>query len=633
MQQLYRCWSWWIANPDRKPILVFKHFTSVASKMFLMQFLQVLQKEINLEIVSTHDGPYVQAKDTGMWDSDIALTDYAMFDPDRKLRQIFAPNIPNIIPDPPCHRNSNSMHRLPKIAILNRAATSTPSRHLLNAKELAASIEDTFSFQSVPVVYFENKTMLEQAQFFMEHDIVISPHGAQLTGIAFMKNCSTVVEFFPRNYLTVDFFGSLAASVGVNHKYFYLGNNEEQIQSYERYHYIPASKFRLQNLCPKMELVMSELEEVINNWHPCCPVASSSPAEGLQQKYQYGQSTQKVRKVVAHHPSIDIVTIGSLSNIVNQNAQKQTFGSHRFVRNFFPITELNDTDIHCSTNLTFDQYQRVVASCVKDQNLKLPTTLFLPRNNSTEWLCAQKRPIDGLLLALKKYKSWRSSIPDYLILINDDTYLNMDALVKTFQESYPPNDNHLVAGCTFLGIKESHFVFPVDGMGTIITRATMEKIIKPIHCQNVDQSTDPFVQWTCWRIKQNLIGEMRFFQEGMSIGDLIHAYTSGLSFTNVEAWDDSAYCMHGDHALGYFLNYYHVSVPDWLLSETTPTDDLRRMFSYKKLADSSEDGHSGKGGECGNVFDKCTTESRICRNFSPEQMNLIYAQQPSAVAN
>ena len=142
MQQLYRCWSWWIANPDKNPVLVFQHHPKTLRNSFLLQFFEVLHQEFKLQIVKSHDGPYVQAKDTGMWDDDIEITDYAMIDPDRKLRQVFAPLIPGILPDPPCDRNRNKIHRLPRIAILNRAETS--SRHLLNAKELATSIEDTF---------------------------------------------------------------------------------------------------------------------------------------------------------------------------------------------------------------------------------------------------------------------------------------------------------------------------------------------------------------------------------------------------------------------------------------------------------------------------------------------------------
>ena len=311
------------------------------------------------------------------------------------------------------------------------------------------------------------------------------------------------------------------------------------------------------------------------------------------------------------------------------------------MRHFYPITELNDADKSCVTDLTFDQYQKIVSACrwVKGQSETLRTfrsELFRSMNNSTEWLCAQKRAIDGLHLAMENYKIQKSSIPDYLILIDDDTYLNMDALVKTFQESYSPNDNHLVAGCTYLGIKNSHFVYPVDGLGNFFTRATIERIIQPVHCHsnNTGQRMDPFVKWACWRLDQNLIGEKQFFIEGMSIGDLMFAFASGLSFTGVDEWDgtDTGYCFHSEHALAYFLNYYHISVPDWLLYETTPTDSIRKLFSFKKIADGMDDGTGTglyRGSECGNVFDKCTAQSRVCHHLTSEQMTIMYMQQRS----
>ena len=118
MQQMYRCWSWWIEHPDKQPILIFQHTPKTRRNSFLVGFLKVLEEQIKLKIVRSHNGPYVQPKDTGMWDNDIEITDYAMLDPERKLRRVFASHIGNIVPDPPCIRNKRQS---PKIAILNRS--------------------------------------------------------------------------------------------------------------------------------------------------------------------------------------------------------------------------------------------------------------------------------------------------------------------------------------------------------------------------------------------------------------------------------------------------------------------------------------------------------------------------------
>lgn len=57
---------------------------------------------------------------------------------------------------------------------------------------------------------------------------------------------------------------------------------------------------------------------------------------------------------------------------------------------------------------------------------------------SAGWLCAQKRPAESLYKALKGYRydnnkstdnTTRLSIPDYLFLLDADTYLNMDNIL------------------------------------------------------------------------------------------------------------------------------------------------------------------------------------------------------------
>jgi Glycosyltransferase 61 len=634
MQQLYRCWSWWIANPKQKPVLVFQHIKETQNSKFLLDFFKVLETEINLKIVPSHDGPYVQAKDTGIWENDIEITDFAMFDPERTLRTTFARQIPDLVPDLPCRKMN--MNRAPKIALLNRAEKS--GRFLMNANELVASIEQTFPGQSVPIVYFEGKTLLEQVKFFMETDIVISPHGAQLTGIAFMKNCSTVIELFPKDYLTVDYFGSLAASVGIDHRYFYLGNNDDEIASYEKYHYLPNFDSRDLNQCPQLNTVLSDLIDVISHWRPCCSASGSAWNKKSKQTVQYKPTPQKSTGRGRVQSKIDIVSVGSKTRSAYLDSQQQTFGSHRLVRDFYPIAEMNDTDKNCASDLTNDQYQQVLSFCRQRHgqsvvSRQFRSDLFDPSNNSTGWLCAQKRPIDGLHLVFETYKSGKRSIPDYLFLVDDDTYLNIDALVETFRESYPPDENHVIAGCTYLRPKRMHFVFPVGGVGSILTRATIEKLLKPIYCNVSDQDMDPYSRWACWRLRQNNVGEVHFFTNGMSIGDLMYAYTSGLPFTKVDDWRTIGYCFHSDHTLGYFFNFYHVSVPDWILAETNPTDNIRPLYSYKKLAGSTEDGHNGVGGECDNLRERCTEKSRICHYVNTEQMATIYHKQQSSAAS
>ena len=133
----------------------------------------------------------------------------------------------------------------PRIGILNRGGT----RSILNADELAQALvhaayrKETTNNHStttkidfyprllpITVTYFEDKPFLEQVTYFREHDIIISGHGAQLTGLVFMpndatedesKSCKHLMELFPKGYGLPFFFGSLAVQSGIAHSYVY----------------------------------------------------------------------------------------------------------------------------------------------------------------------------------------------------------------------------------------------------------------------------------------------------------------------------------------------------------------------------------------------------------------------------
>jgi hypothetical protein len=49
----------------------------------------------------------------------------------------------------------------------------------------------------IPIIDFRWSTLQYELDFFGNVDILISPHGAQLTGIQFMPQHSEVLEVFP----------------------------------------------------------------------------------------------------------------------------------------------------------------------------------------------------------------------------------------------------------------------------------------------------------------------------------------------------------------------------------------------------------------------------------------------------
>ncbi len=57
-----------------------------------------------------------------------------------------------------------------------------------------------------------------------QQDLIISPHGAQLTNMVFMRGkCSALLELYPLNYFFDGFFPSLVRSTGAAAFYLYPG--------------------------------------------------------------------------------------------------------------------------------------------------------------------------------------------------------------------------------------------------------------------------------------------------------------------------------------------------------------------------------------------------------------------------
>jgi hypothetical protein len=614
---LYRCSSWWFANPTKKPILHFEKANELYNKPFIRGFLEVLEKGIGLEVVKNHTGPFVMAKDTQKWELDIEVTDFAMYDPKRQLRNIFASHILGQV-DKSCH---SRRARFPRIAILNRNDKS--QRKLVNAEKIAAAIVDAFSdrIMSVPIVYFEKKTFLEQVRFFLETDIVVSPHGAQLTSLAFLPQCAALLEFFPKDYLVADYFGSLARAINVSHSFFYLADgfdNPEIVMSYEKYHYYISADYRSLNQCPSVGNVTSAIIQMVKNWELCCStkVSDDYHSDAAVAAPTVHSSLSNVHILAVDGPSS---TIASHSRI--STTQSQISGVRPMVRKFYPTTsDPDDADFSCTMEYIANSLSELVLH--KDfSDCSFPFHNAKPR----EWLCAQKRMVNGLHRVMESYGNGNVIMPDYLVIIQNDTFVNMDALIGTLQKFYTPDEPHLIAGCTNVHKPgNNHLVYPLSGFGSILTRAAIERIVQPISCNNDTKSSDNFVRWACWRLEQNFTGERQFFEDGMSVHELMYVYFSEFLNMPVERWNHTGYCFHrSDHTMAYFLNYYHISVPDWILEAPIPADKVRKQYSFRKLAGSTEEGHSGFGGECNNSFQNCTSESRFCHPVSLQEMNRL----------
>lgn len=385
------------------------------------------------------------------------------------------------------------------------------------------------------------------------------------------------------------------------------------------------------------------------------------------------------------HQSIDIISIGTILKPDLQLAQYETFGSHPTIRNHYSITELNDTDLSCSNNLTESHFYKVRNFCTaKDSNKKYTGKIlkllhqesgkssFRPR--SIGWLCAQKRPIDGLYNVLHPYQtaaaakfqnidsidvdivlagtnlriaSSKQPLPKYLIIMDDDTYMNMTFIVETLMRRYPNYDEpHILAGCLLRFNQKVIYRFPFGGYGTIITRKVMEKLIRPIDCSwtrekqstvqiktNIrsiwnDMINYGFSRCVCRQLQQNLIGELTYFRDGMSLLDLMHTFSSKLLFGEVDDWaNGTGYCFHSDHALAYFFGYYYIGVTDSIFTYYNPIPfqtaryRRRRGYGYNLFV---EDEVSST---CDHANAECGNSTTICHYVNADRMHELYQKE------
>jgi hypothetical protein len=352
---------------------------------------------------------------------------------------------------------------------------------------------------------------------------------------------------------------------------------------------------------------------------------------------------------------VDIISVGSLTKPDFQDAQERTFGRHVAVRTFHKITEVDDADADCPQSLTMDDLHNVVHFCKHDAapphnpndesavKSDIRGKLFKPKNH-TGWLCAQKRPIDGVYKVLQQYQKngGRVAIPDYLFIIDDDTYLNMDSLVALLATNFPPSTPYVRTGCVFDFLRKSKFRFPFGGFGSFLSKASIERLLQPIDCNN-DNDMDPFVQLACRRLLDNFMGEARYFSNGMNVVELMYEFATQQPFGNVANWTtDGGYCMHSDHALAYFFNYYHIAATTESLLNATqhldygtgsgnndaatvlpdPTDVVLREYSIEAITNETV---RSQRGECRHVRENCTVSHTVCHYIEPDQMDALEA--------
>ena len=384
----------------------------------------------------------------------------------------------------------------------------------------------------------------------------------------------------------------------------------------------------------------------------------------------------KLHTFQQHEPYVDVLSIASIARPQLVQAQKGTWGSHKVVRNFITATEKDDPDPLCSRKFTPKEVQSYSVGCKMKKSgktwphvsRKVVTDFFInqfarknwlaKKADAGAWLCAQRRV--GAALA-KVGRSYRTNmkmreLPEFLIVTDDDTYINMDRFKEeillqqgnnTLGELYHADADRsakVYAGCIIVAApaNQYQFTFPFGGWGTFFSKGAIKRLITPLHCKNYNDTTkdtssslSSFRRWACHRLtggnltlrqKQSaddqrfdVLGESRLFQDGMSISDLMGAFAS----------QKKPYCLHSDWSVGYFVNLYNISGIRWDGPEAHLgwyPDTLQRNRIHP-LGSQDSFIYRGAGGNCKMEGEKCNSTSLVCHYVNDTQMEKLWRKQ------
>jgi lipopolysaccharide biosynthesis glycosyltransferase len=101
----------------------------------------------------------------------------------------------------------------PRVGILNRSPDQY--RSIINSQEISQAIQSDLNLE-VDEACFDKFSFMDQVDFFNNHDIILSGHGAQLCSIPFLPDFGYMLEFSHKDYYRPSYYGQLARNSGKN---------------------------------------------------------------------------------------------------------------------------------------------------------------------------------------------------------------------------------------------------------------------------------------------------------------------------------------------------------------------------------------------------------------------------------
>jgi len=341
--------------------------------------------------------------------------------------------------------------------------------------------------------------------------------------------------------------------------------------------------------------------------------------------------------------SIDVLVVGSKTKTKAARTQFETWASHPSIRHFVLATEYDDPDPNCSSSSTQKKdVERIVSTCrpgklrnkfwEKHNAVSKLTTFWKSsqfarlkwlegKPNPAGWLCAQKRFVSSFTKLVQLYDT-KDALPDYLIIVDDDTYINLEHITEYLlkspqrqaQEGISDDERYVplpttpvvFAGCRIRSpannIKQT---MPFGGFGTFFSKGSLTRWMEPIRCgssstefeQAICQKYLPSSSSTEHKSEQDTypfhvtIGEGQFFQSGDSLNQVFHRYIHEMEY----------FCLHSDWFFGYIANFLNISrhvVPKGEIPVVGQGQSAKWFDQYDENANATENRlHAIMGGE------------------------------------
>jgi hypothetical protein len=302
------------------------------------------------------------------------------------------------------------------------------------------------------------------------------------------------------------------------------------------------------------EVLGRQKTQIHSNYKPMSTnsVATSLSSQPIASRHEAIPSPSVAQKAF----TMDVLSSGSTTRWDYILAQQRTWGSHPSIRYFEGVNEAHH-DLYNASCLGIKQK---VLQC---RNLGNKTTsdghrtrYFAPEikpervftKKSEGWMCAQHRPVIGLHgLYGPRYRHGKN-IPDWLLLVDDDTVVHMNVMELAISNLNASVAHVLVGKHIFYG-------WPHGGFGVALSRAAILRLFLPNYCNNNNNTNDSrrltkdhdfetFSKQFCQiSLQKNLISELEEFVDGMSVIDLMLAIQL----------HRQPFCWHSDWYMGWFL--------------------------------------------------------------------------------